>query len=172
LLSITAALASRPTPLGRLATVAYVVVPVAVLTVPMAGWVPHFTFDPFFFPVSVFSVQLALMVTALAAARWHASMRSVVRWLLFGIVAVALAHPLVDQITNNGGLLAYPLVRLDYGQLIDPDPYFSGQLVLGIVFAVIGARWRPPSTTDDIALRPIEPQVDPSTLADALAQAS
>ena len=160
LLAITAALASRRTPLRRLATIAYVVVPLAVVV----GFTAMTTGSGLlYYPRATFFIQAPLAVVVLAAARWRATAadderpprwRSPLAWALYGIGAAVASVPVSDMLQYSGRSFTDLVTRLDPGPadqfsgIGELNPSLAGQLVLAIALAVVAARWTFPAGND------------------------
>jgi hypothetical protein len=163
LIAITAALASRPVPLSRIAATVLVVVPIAAVVVFESGAAtgPLYWFDPRFF------MQAVLAVVTLAAARWtRAGAGTVARWIALGVAAAIVSVTVARSSQFLPEFLFEPLtlwdrVQPDFSTFDATEP---SQILMALSVGLFASRWAFPPDPATAANKPA--RVDPSDPVD------
>jgi hypothetical protein len=166
LVAITAALASRRTPLSTVASIVYIVVPLGVVMLFISG-LGEKAFGGYADGMALLFIQLPLAVVALAATRWNSAgnhLRSIAAWLLLGFGGAVAAIPLgavMQQHEILGGLIA----RFEPAW----DGPSANQLVLALALGILAARLGRPPAADPRAAEPVDTHRGPVGLAPSIA---
>lgn len=169
LLSITAALASRATPLRRVTAAVVVVVPVAVLMLFESGAAAH----ALYWPNPNFFVQPLLAVLALVVARWDSTrwssaktrLRTVGTWLV-AAVGVSIVS------INAGWAMRYPsdvlgasILRAHGSEYYLTHTTVIGQILFAVTVGLVAARWTVPPEAAPVTADDAGPLLDSPDLA-------
>jgi hypothetical protein len=167
-LAITAAAASRRTPLGRVSTLTAIVAPLVLLV--LVTTAPGIGTRPYEMHMSLL-IRVLLAVAALAVAGWDGSARRARRaaaWSLLGLGAALLSLPVSDALRLSDELVGTTVARIAHNTTVFGFGFAStavGQLALAVLLGVLAAGWLAASESESTAGRVPPDRPAPGTIS-------